>query len=146
MPAGRPSSYDPAYCELILEFFNTEPFVEGTDAMDKPTIRPLKLPTVQRFAANIGVHKDTIHEWARVHPEFSVSLKQALDMQADALIQGGLFGSYEKTIAKMLLSANHGLHEKTEQSVKAEVNQTSVQVTAEATPEQAAEAYNKLIG
>lgn len=32
-----------------------------------------------RFARDIRVHKDTLYEWAKVHPEFSDAFKKAKD-------------------------------------------------------------------
>lgn len=53
---GRPSKYDPAYCEAVIEHMR-----EGA--------------SLTSFAASIGVSRDTISEWMAVHPEFSVSAK-----------------------------------------------------------------------
>lgn len=56
MPAGRPSKYDPAYCDAIVEHM-----AEGASATS--------------FAAEINVDRSTITQWAEVHPEFSLALK-----------------------------------------------------------------------
>ena len=58
MPAGRPSKYDPAYCQRIINHM-----AEGA--------------SVASFAAEIGVARDTISEWANRHPEFSAAVKIA---------------------------------------------------------------------
>ncbi len=58
MPAGRPSLYDPAYCEQIVEFC-----ADGS--------------SISSFAASLGVSRQTITEWGNVHPEFSASVKAA---------------------------------------------------------------------
>ena len=58
MPAGRPSLYDPSYCDLAIEY--------GMQGMNKTEI-----------AVEIGVHKDTLYEWIKVHPEFSDAIKKA---------------------------------------------------------------------
>ena len=51
MPAGRPSAYDPAYCDQIVEFMS-----EGY--------------SVTAFAGRIRVARQTIYNWAEAHPEF----------------------------------------------------------------------------
>lgn len=51
-PGGRPSKYDPAYCQQLIDHMS-----EGASLLS--------------FAAEIDVNRDTLHEWARVHPEFS---------------------------------------------------------------------------
>lgn len=56
MPAGRPSKYDPAYCEQVIE--------AGAEGY-----------SLTAFAGKIGVNRDTLHEWASAHPEFSDAVK-----------------------------------------------------------------------
>lgn len=115
MPAGRPTKYDEKYCDEVIEFFNKPPFEyveieeEGEDgslhktiAVDKfnnPIRVPCALPTKERFAFSIGVHRSTLIEWANNHPEFSYAIKKAEDLQKDILIQNGLVQSYDKTFA-----------------------------------------------
>lgn len=57
MTAGRPSKYDPAYCEQLVQH------MAGGASLTS-------------FAAEIDVARDTITEWASVHPEFSVAVKR----------------------------------------------------------------------
>lgn len=59
MPAGRPSTYDPAYCEAVIEY--------GKRGKSKTWM-----------ASELNVHRDTINEWERVHPEFSDAMTRAL--------------------------------------------------------------------
>ena len=58
MTAGRPSKYDPAYCADIVETCAQGYSITG-------------------FAGKIGVDRDTITEWAKVHPDFSLAVKRA---------------------------------------------------------------------
>jgi transposase-like protein len=55
---GRPSKYDPAMCDLVLEL--------GEQGKSKVQI-----------ARSLGVHPETMTEWGKVHPEFSASIKEA---------------------------------------------------------------------
>lgn len=55
---GRPSLYDPAYCDGIVEHCKSG-------------------ASITSYAAEIGVCRDTISEWAKVHDEFSASVKRA---------------------------------------------------------------------
>lgn len=57
-PEGRPSKYKPEYCEQIIKFCSEGYSITG-------------------FAGSIGVCRDTIVEWARVHPEFSLAVQAA---------------------------------------------------------------------
>ena len=56
MTAGRPSKYDPAYCDEIKDHMQ-----EGA--------------SIASFAAQIGVARSTINQWAEDYPEFSEALK-----------------------------------------------------------------------
>jgi hypothetical protein len=115
MERGRPTKYDPAYCDDIERYFlDAEPFSTDVEPTGKRVLMPNKLPTIERWALNKRINPDTVYEWAKKHPEFSESLTRAVRAQKDLLVQGGLFGSYEKTIVKLLLGANHGVVEKVE--------------------------------
>jgi phage terminase large subunit len=58
---GRPSKYDPSFCDLVIEL--------GAQGKSKA-----------QLAASIGVSRETIDLWAKVHPEFSDALKFAKDL------------------------------------------------------------------
>jgi len=57
-PVGRPSMYRPEYCELAIEIGK-----RGGGPND--------------IACEIGVLRENLYEWAKVHPEFLTALKQA---------------------------------------------------------------------
>lgn len=57
---GRPSKYKPEYCEQLVEHMNSGLSFES-------------------FAAVIGVNRDTLYEWTKVHSEFSDAQKEGLD-------------------------------------------------------------------
>lgn len=125
MPAGRPTDYDPKYCEMIVEYFDRPTYEITEDDKGRPIVKPLPLPTKERFAHMIGVHKDTLNEWSRVHPEFSAAYKKAGQLQCEALANGGLVGAYDKTMAIFLLKNNHGMADKVEQKITASVEEIS---------------------
>lgn len=56
-PVGRPTKYKPEYCEAVVEHMR-----EGA--------------SLTSFAAEIGVARSTIEEWASVHPDFSGAVKR----------------------------------------------------------------------
>jgi len=55
---GRPSKYDPAFCDKVVEHCETG-------------------ASLTSFAASIDVCRDTITEWTKVHSEFSLAVKRA---------------------------------------------------------------------
>lgn len=58
MQTGRPSKYEERYCDEMVEF------CKGGLSLTS-------------FAAEIGVCRDTLSEWASKHPDFSASVKRA---------------------------------------------------------------------
>jgi hypothetical protein len=54
---GRPSTYKPEYCDQIIEFMGLG-------------------HSMKAFAAHIGVHSETIHQWGKKNPEFAVAIKK----------------------------------------------------------------------
>lgn len=56
-PVGRPSLYDPAYCEQVVEHM-----AEGA--------------SLTSFAASIDVARSTINEWMEAHTEFSEAVRK----------------------------------------------------------------------
>ena len=58
---GRPSLYRHEYCQQLLDFVNKDPITNCIDA----------------FAIHLDVDDDTIYEWRKVHPNFSVSMRKA---------------------------------------------------------------------
>jgi len=106
-PVGRPSSYDPKFCEEIVNYFSVEPFevltihISGKNGYQKeePKLLPCRFPTLERFACNINVNTDTLVEWAKNHPEFSAAYEKAKHMQKDILVTNGLNGQYASNFA-----------------------------------------------
>lgn len=104
---GRPTSYDPKYCEDIITFFNRPAFVETTDVYTykdgttKETMRrlPNVLPTLERFAADLGVARSSLYEWAKVHKEFAEAISVAKEMQKDMIMTNGMLGLYNSPFA-----------------------------------------------
>ena len=74
MPGGRPSDYDPRFCDEIIEFMG-----QGY--------------SITAFAGHIGVHRDTLYEWESKHPAFSDAIKAARMMRVAALEYGLLNAS-----------------------------------------------------
>lgn len=60
-PGGRPTDYDPTYCESVLAW--------GAAGKSKAWM-----------ASEIGVAKSTLQLWEKVHPEFSAALSRAMTL------------------------------------------------------------------
>jgi len=60
MPNGRPTDYEERYCEMLVEHMK-----EGY--------------SFESFGAKIDSHRDTLYEWAKVHPKFSDAKKRGME-------------------------------------------------------------------
>jgi hypothetical protein len=118
MAAGRPTTYSEEMCIKAKEYLASCEDVEIERETGQKTEYKLnvKLPTVQGLAVYLGVSRDTIYEWSTKYPEFSDTIEQINAKQADKLINEGLAGNYNSTIAKLMLSSNHGMRERTDQT------------------------------
>jgi len=94
MKTGRPTAYEPRFCQEIIDFFD-RPLVEGTGNNKKIN----RLPTLVRFAMKIGVHRDTLHKWSKKHPEFFDAMSEAKKIQEEHLMNASLLGLYNSSFA-----------------------------------------------
>jgi len=99
---GRPTKYDASFVGKTKEYL----LMCGREQT--------KLPTKQGLALFLGVDDETLNEWAKIHKDFSATLKELMLTQADQLINDGIYGGKEvnSTIVKLLLQNNHGMREK----------------------------------
>lgn len=104
---GRPSLYRPEYGGMLVEYFNIEPTREVTrqvvtksgDVVEMTQTVPNDLPTLAGFCCKIGVHRETLLNWSKAHPEFFDALKHAKEHQERILVANGITGFYDKTFA-----------------------------------------------
>jgi hypothetical protein len=108
---GQPTKYDPEYCEKVIEYFRREPtstlykreyFKDGTIKTEVPILTANQLPTFEKFADEIGVHVDTLHEWCKVHTEFSEAYAHAKKLQEHIWKVNSLGNLYNAQFAQFL--------------------------------------------
>ena len=101
-PVGRPSEYDPSYCDKVDEY------------LQNASRENMHLPKVESFAIYLGVTKKTLYNWSKEHKEFLHALDKIMTIQAERLIDDGIYGGKEvnATIVKLLLMNNHDMREK----------------------------------
>ena len=73
----------------------------------------MRLPTIAGLAVFLGVHRDTLYEWAKHYPEVQDLMDSIVERQRAQLMEDGLYGGKEvnATMAIFLLKALHGLKE-----------------------------------
>lgn len=59
--AGAPTKYDPKFCKDVITF--------GEQGLSKA-----------QMAARFKVHRDTLHQWEKAHPQFSDAVKKAVGL------------------------------------------------------------------
>ena len=104
MTAGRPTSYTKKLVKAAWDYVNDGWIAAGD-----------KVPTVAGLACEIGVHRDTCHEWAQDDSkQFSDILQAIAQKQERELVNNGLTGDFVAPITKMMLT-KHGYSDKVEQ-------------------------------
>lgn len=119
---GRPTKYKPEYCEQILKFFDVpktrtlKTITSGKNEYEKIEEKEVAeaLPTLTKFALSIEVNKDTIVEWAKEYPEFSVAYKKAKDLEAEFVVENSMKGLYAQPFAIFYMKNCHGWKDKQE--------------------------------
>lgn len=119
--AGRPKEFKEEYIAKVDEYLeqceDTEDEFhrtrgEKSDSYDR--IIKAKLPTIEGFARFIDVSIASIYNWRDEFPEFLEALEKIMVEQRERLINKGVSGEYNSTIAKLILSANHGMRDSTD--------------------------------
>ncbi|MHC4735716.1 MAG: terminase small subunit [Planctomycetota bacterium] len=106
-PGGRPSEYKPEYVKKVDEY------IQLSLKQNKTTT---ELPTLVGLAIYFDKVVNTLKNWGKEHPEFLTALRKLQAYQKRELINRGLLGTYNSTIAKLILSSNHGMTERIDQT------------------------------
>lgn len=84
---------------------------EKSDSYER--VLRVKLPSIEGLALYLEVTRPTIYDWKTRFPEFSYIVDKLLAKQAELLINNGVGGLYNHSIAKLLLT-KHGYVERNE--------------------------------
>jgi len=124
MAAGRPTDYTPKIIKAAWDYANGGWIAAGD-----------KVPSVAGLACEIGIHRETCHDWARdKDKEFSDILKAIAGKQERELVNNGLDGTFTPTITKMMLT-KHGYSDRVEQAhTSPDGSMTPTQITIVAEP------------
>lgn len=100
---GRPTILTPDLMQKAFRYV----FVDGQPQVGWKTMG-MAIPTIENFALYLGISRETVYAWERENPEFSDIVEAVRQDQASMLVSKGLDGSFNSTIAKLLLSSKHG--------------------------------------
>lgn len=119
-PGGRPTDFNQAIIAKTQKYIDSckdEEYrlikSDGAQSTSYENKTKVCLPTIEGLALCLDVNRDTIYQWEKDHEEFSDILGKLRSKQAQMLIDKGLSGDYNPTIAKVLLT-KHGYIEKQE--------------------------------
>jgi hypothetical protein len=100
---GRPTKYDPKYCEEIIEYFDKKLFKEASFGKN-PELNDF--PTIEYYAAKIrGVTRQTLINWTKEHPDFLEAFNRAKDLQQALLLQGGISRAYDSGFSRFIMNS-----------------------------------------
>lgn len=101
MPVGRPSEYTPEILGSARAYFS-EAFKNTSS-----------YPSIAGLALHLNLSRETIYAWSAQteKAEFSDIVADIMALQELRLSENGLFGKYNPTIAKLMLT-KHGYHDK----------------------------------
>ena len=102
---ARNSDYSEIILKLTEDYFN----------LKRPSDDEV-LPTIEGLALYLKVARSTIYEWMKdvEKQEFSDTVEAILAKQGLMLMNKGLTNEFTPTIAKLMLSSNHGMSERTD--------------------------------
>lgn len=119
---GRPTTYREEMPDLVMEYLKTRqdvyedvPKCENpeTGAITYTKRQKVSMPTLEGLSSFLGTTKTAMLSWEKQFPKFHCALEEVRRAQHDRLMDKGLSGEYNPTIAKLVLSSNHGYAEKT---------------------------------
>ena len=110
---GRPTKYN----DKILE--------DAIDYLENHTEHEDIIPSVAGLAYLLKVTRQTIYNWGDSNPEFLDILESINLRQEKLLVSGGLGGSFNPAITKLVLG-KHGYHDKQDTEHSGSLNLTNL--------------------
>lgn len=114
-PPGRPSKFQNDIEQVVDEYLSKE----CVDVFNPRTRRfNVSLPSVEGLALYLRMSRDTLYTLAKKHESYQRALEHVKSQQQMRLINQGLAGNYNPSIASLMLRVNHGMSEQRAHSDK----------------------------
>lgn len=87
----------------------------GEDYIARAEAKPLAVPTLQGYCRAMGISVALLDQWEKDPRKRDIILEaksRVMALQHDRLIEGGLNGTMNQQIARLMLGANHGYFER----------------------------------
>lgn len=113
---GCPTKYREEYCATLVDYFRSADSWEiNYDMKNSGKVLPkTKLPTFERFAADLGIAVKTLDLWKDRYPEFATAYDIAKSLQKAFLMELGAAGVGNHTLT-LMLRTNHGMKDDPEE-------------------------------
>lgn len=82
----------------------TDELIEKAEGYIDYRLEQKLLPTIEGLAVYLGINRDTVYDWKNKHERFSDIYEDIMATQGDQLVNKGLSGEYNSTIAKLILT------------------------------------------
>jgi hypothetical protein len=113
---ARPLEYSEEHLNKAREYLEQCKDTSIVDSNGFETSRlKVNMPSKGGLAVHLNVARETLYDWASKYPEFSDIMEQMGAIQEARLLSNGLAGTYNSTIAKVLLT-KHGYREGIDQT------------------------------
>lgn len=107
-PGGRPPTYSQEILDKAREYLDA--CLDIPEDKENGIAKKVNLPSKAGLALYLKVSRDTLYDWAKIYLEFSNIMEEMGAKQEQALLNNGLSGAYNQTIAKVILT-KHGYRE-----------------------------------
>lgn len=122
---GKPTLYGDEALQKAYEYLTEcvddgvwEEYVDGGNGgkLLRRHVGEVKFPNAGGMAVALRVDRDTLYTWSKKHPEFKEVMRLMNAIQQDRLMNAGLSGRYNATIASLILG-RHGYRKKIDNKV-----------------------------
>lgn len=109
-PGGRPTKYKPEFGQQLIDYIDqgAEPWEEYEEkyigrngqvtTMTKLRAKPLRF--IGRWAQEHDITHETLLQWVKEHPEFSVAYARARQLQAEHILAAGMMKLTDPMMSK----------------------------------------------